>query len=60
VSALSLRQAATTAGLVDGAVPHRAAADTRLTLETFRHYLGRLALRPPSEVPPAPGAPSVG
>lgn len=57
VSALSLRQAATTAGLVNGAVPHRAAADARLTLETFRHYLGRLALRPPSEQPPSPPAP---
>ncbi|HEY8494120.1 MAG TPA: hypothetical protein VIN04_09515, partial [Myxococcota bacterium] len=56
VSALSLRQAATTAGLVNGAVPHRAAADARLTLETFRHYLGRLALRPPSEQPPCPPA----
>jgi DNA polymerase III epsilon subunit-like protein len=55
VSALSLRQAATTAGLVDGAVPHRAAADARLTLETFRHYVGRLAPRAPSE--PAPAAP---
>jgi DNA polymerase III epsilon subunit-like protein len=45
VAALSLRQAATTAGLLDGAVPHRAMADTRLTLETFRHYIGRLAPR---------------
>ena len=45
VSALSLRQAATTAGLVDGTVPHRALADARLTLETFRHYVGRLAPR---------------
>ena len=53
VSALSLRQAATTAGLVDGAVPHRALADARLTLEAFRHYVGRLSLRPPSEEPPA-------
>ena len=43
--ALSLRQAATTAGLADGAVPHRALADARLTLETFRHYVGRLAPR---------------
>jgi DNA polymerase III epsilon subunit-like protein len=51
VSALSLRQAATTAGLVDGSVPHRALADARLTLETFRHYVGRLSLRPGSEVP---------
>ena len=53
VSALSLRQAATTAGLLDGAVAHRAMADTRLTLETFRHYIGRLAPRPVSEVVPA-------
>jgi DNA polymerase III epsilon subunit-like protein len=45
VSALSLRQAATTAGLLDGAVPHRAMADTRLTLDAFRHYIGRLAPR---------------
>ena len=51
VSALSLRQAATTAGLVDGSVPHRALADARLTLETFRHYVGRLSLRPPPETP---------
>jgi len=57
VSALSLRQAATTAGLVEGNVPHRALADARLTLETFRHYVGRLSPRPPSETPPpAPGA----
>jgi hypothetical protein len=27
-------------------------ADARLTLETYRHYIGRLALRPPSEAPP--------
>jgi len=53
VAALSLRQAATTAGLIDGPVPHRAMADARLTLETFRHFVGRLALRPPSEAPPA-------
>jgi DNA polymerase III epsilon subunit-like protein len=45
VQALSLRQAATAAGLVQGAVPHRALADARLTLETFRHYIGRLAPR---------------
>ena len=45
VQALSLRQAATAAGLVQGAVPHRALADARLTLETFRHYVGRLAPR---------------
>ncbi len=54
VAALSLRQAAITAGLIDGPVPHRAMADTRLTLETFRHFVGRLAPRPPTEVPPAP------
>ncbi len=50
VAALSLRQAATTAGLMDGAVAHRALADARLTLETFRHYIGRLAPRPLSEL----------
>ena len=51
VQALSLRQAATAAGLVQGAVPHRALADARLTLETFRHYVGRLApRRAPEEV----------
>jgi DNA polymerase III epsilon subunit-like protein len=49
LSALSLRQAATAAGLIEGAVPHRAMADARLTLDTFRHYIGRLAPRPPSE-----------
>jgi oligoribonuclease (3'-5' exoribonuclease) len=52
VAALSLRQAALTAGLIDGPVPHRAMADTELTLETFRHFIGRLAPRPPSETPP--------
>jgi oligoribonuclease (3'-5' exoribonuclease) len=56
VAALSLRQAAITAGLADGPVAHRAMADARLTLETFRHYVGRLALRPPSDAPPAPVA----
>jgi hypothetical protein len=53
--ALSLRQAATVAGLIDGAVPHRAMADSRLTLETFRYFVGRLSPRSPSEAaPPAP------
>jgi DNA polymerase III epsilon subunit-like protein len=52
VPALSLRQAAATAGLIDGAVPHRAMADARLTLETFRHYIGRLAPRPIPDEPP--------
>jgi DNA polymerase III epsilon subunit-like protein len=56
VAALSLRQAAITAGLIDGPVPHRAMADARLTLETFRHFVGRLAPRPPSELPPLAGA----
>ena len=59
VAALSLRQAAITAGLIEGAVPHRAMADARLTLETFRHYIGRLAPRGPSETalvaPTTPG-----
>jgi oligoribonuclease (3'-5' exoribonuclease) len=54
VPALSLRQAATAAGLVEGAVPHRALADARLTLETFRYYVGRLAPRPPSDIAPPP------
>jgi len=49
VAALSLRQAALTAGLIDGPIPHRAMADARLALDTFRHYVGRLALRPPSD-----------
>ena len=55
VSALSLRQAATTAGLLgDGGVEHRALADARLTLETFRHFIGRLSAREPTDpVPPA-------
>jgi len=51
--ALSLRQAATVAGLIEGAVPHRAMADSRLTLETFRYFVGRLSPRGPSEAPPA-------
>jgi oligoribonuclease (3'-5' exoribonuclease) len=52
-SALSLRQAAMSAGLLDGAVAHRAMADARLTLEAFRHYIGRLAVRPLEDAPPA-------
>jgi DNA polymerase III epsilon subunit-like protein len=56
VAALSLRQAATAAGLVKGPVPHRAMADARLTLDTFRHYVGRLALRPPADDAPPPPA----
>ena len=55
VSALSLRQAATAAGLVQGTVPHRALADSRLTLETFRHYVGRLSLRPETGDPEPEG-----
>ena len=55
VAALSLRQAAINAGLIDGPVPHRAMADARLTLDTFRHYVGRLALRPLSDAPIAVG-----
>jgi DNA polymerase III epsilon subunit-like protein len=54
VPALSLRQAALTSGISDGPVAHRAMADTRLTLDTFRHYIGRLTLRPPSDAPPEP------
>lgn len=46
-STLSLRQAATVAGLIDGPVPHRALADARLSLDAFRHFVGRLAPREP-------------
>ena len=60
VPALSLRQAALSAGLIEGGVPHRAMADARLTLETFRHYVGRLMLRAPAETPPQPGVESQG
>jgi DNA polymerase III epsilon subunit-like protein len=49
VSALSLRQAAITAGLIEDAVPHRAMGDALLALETFRHFVGRLALRDPAD-----------
>ena len=52
VVALSLRQAAITAGLIEGPVPHRAMADARLALETFRHYVGRLAPRAPRDGAP--------
>lgn len=58
VAALSLRQAATGAGLIDGSVAHRAMADARLTLEAFRHYVGRLALRPLADAPSVPDAPA--
>lgn len=50
--AISLRQAATTAGLLgEGGVAHRAIEDARLTLECFRHYIARLAPRDPAELP---------
>lgn len=48
-SALSLRQAALSAGLIEGEIPHRAMADAELALETFRHFVGRLALRDPAD-----------
>ena len=52
--AISLRQAATTAGLLGSeGVAHRALEDARLTLECFRHYIGRLAEREPAELPVA-------
>ena len=60
VSALSLRHAATTAGLTDGNVPHRAMADARLTLDTFRHYIGRLSPRDPAETAPSPTTATTG
>ena len=56
--ALSLRQAASQAGLLQGNVAHRALDDARLTLETFRHYVGRLAPRPLPEQPPGEAAAS--
>jgi DNA polymerase III epsilon subunit-like protein len=53
VSALSLRQSATTAGLLhEDGIAHRALADARLTLDTFRHFIARLAPREPSEPVP--------
>ncbi len=53
--AISLRQAATTAGLLgEGGVAHRALEDARLTLECFRHYIARLAPREPAELPQPP------
>jgi oligoribonuclease (3'-5' exoribonuclease) len=55
VPALSLRQAAIHAGLAKGPVAHRALADARLTLETYRHYIGRLAPRPLPDAATAPG-----
>ena len=50
VAALSLRQAALTAGLIEGGVPHRAMPDAELTLETFRYFVGRLAPREPGDL----------
>jgi oligoribonuclease (3'-5' exoribonuclease) len=58
VSALSLRQAAVTGGVTDGPVAHRAMADTRLTLDTFRHYVGQLALRPATDAAPKDPVPT--
>ncbi len=58
LGALSLRHAATRAGLADGSIPHRALGDARLTLETFRHYIGCLAPRRREEESAAPASPS--
>ena len=56
---LSLRQAATSAGLLQpGGVAHRALEDARLTLECFRHYIGRLAPRDLAEMAGADTGPS--
>jgi len=55
LSALSLRQAALTAGLIEDSVPHRAMADAELTLDSYRYFIGRLAPRennPPGNIPP--------
>jgi DNA polymerase III epsilon subunit-like protein len=56
VEALSLRQAATRAGLAQNKVAHRALADARLTLETFRHYVSRLSPRELRDEAPKPVA----
>ncbi len=53
VSSLSLRQAANSAGLLQsGGVAHRALEDARLTLDCFRHYIGRLAPRELADLAP--------
>jgi len=49
LSALSLRQAASQAGLARSGTEHHALEDARLTLDTFRHFIGRLAVRRPVE-----------
>ncbi len=53
LSALSLRQAANQAGLARSGTAHHALEDARLTLDTFRHFIGRLALRRPADEDPA-------
>jgi DNA polymerase III epsilon subunit-like protein len=55
VPALSLRQAANHAGLARSGEAHHALEDARLTLETFRHFIGRLTLRRPPEEPAVAG-----
>jgi oligoribonuclease (3'-5' exoribonuclease) len=52
VPALSLRQAASHAGLSRSGTAHHALEDARLTLDTFRHFIGRLALRRAPDEPP--------
>ena len=48
LNGLSLRQAATAAGLLDASgVAHRALEDARLTLECYRHFIGRLSANDP-------------
>ena len=50
LTGLSLRKAATRAGLLGKeGVAHRALEDARLTLECYRHFIGRLAAREPAE-----------
>jgi oligoribonuclease (3'-5' exoribonuclease) len=56
--ALSLRQAAGHAGLARSGTEHHALEDARLTLETFRHFIGRLALRRAPDESPAPLGPT--
>jgi DNA polymerase III epsilon subunit-like protein len=60
LSALSLRQAASRAGLARSGTEHHALEDTRLTLDTFRHFIGPLALRRPADEAAAAAAPTPG
>ncbi len=60
LSALSLRQAANQAGLARSGTEHHALEDARLSLDTFRHFIGRLALRRPADEEPTALASALG